>query len=58
MTTHFRFHIQPSVDRDAFTDLWQFLRDRLSQNSVQEKLTAAWVDRCLRRLNLRAAAAE
>ncbi len=34
------------------------LRDRLSQNGVQEKLTAAWIDRCLRRLNLRGAAAE
>jgi NADPH-dependent glutamate synthase beta subunit-like oxidoreductase/NAD(P)H-flavin reductase len=32
------------------------LRDRLSQNAVQEKLTAAWVDRCLKRLNHRAAA--
>ena len=32
------------------------LRDRLSQNSVQEKLTAQWVDRCLKRLELRALA--
>ena len=32
------------------------LRARLSQNAVQEKLTAAWIDRCLKRLNYRAAA--
>ncbi len=29
------------------------LRARLSQNSLQEKLTALWVDRCLRHLALR-----
>jgi len=29
------------------------LRERLGQNSVQEKLTAQWVDRCLRRLGVR-----
>ncbi len=36
------------------------LRDRLSQNAVQEKLTKQWIDRCLRRLGQRtpAAAAE
>ena len=33
------------------------LRDRLSQNSAQEKLTALWIDRCLVQLNLREAAA-
>ncbi|MBX6320391.1 MAG: FAD-dependent oxidoreductase [Rhodospirillaceae bacterium] len=33
------------------------LAERLSQNSVQEKLTAQWIDRCLVRLNLRGAAA-
>ncbi|HEY2111940.1 MAG TPA: pyridine nucleotide-disulfide oxidoreductase, partial [Dongiaceae bacterium] len=33
------------------------LRRRLSQNGVQEKLTAQWVDRCLRRLGRRGAAA-
>ena len=32
------------------------LRARLGQNSVQEKLTAMWVDRCLKRLGRRAAA--
>ena len=32
------------------------LRQRLGQNQVQEKLTRAWIDRCLKRLNLRKAA--
>ena len=35
---------------------FRVLRDRLSQNAVQEKLTAAWIDRCLKRLRYRAAA--
>jgi NADPH-dependent glutamate synthase beta subunit-like oxidoreductase/NAD(P)H-flavin reductase len=34
------------------------LRERLSQNGTQEKLTALWIDRCLKRLSLRDAAAE
>jgi hypothetical protein len=46
------FNQDQPLDRVDFRSL----RDRLSQNSVQEKLTAAWVDRCLRRLNHRAAA--
>jgi NADPH-dependent glutamate synthase beta subunit-like oxidoreductase/NAD(P)H-flavin reductase len=33
------------------------LNQRLSQQGLHEKLTAQWIDRCLRRLNLRAAAA-
>jgi NADPH-dependent glutamate synthase beta subunit-like oxidoreductase/NAD(P)H-flavin reductase len=33
------------------------LKARLRQNSVQEKLTAQWIDRCLRRLQLRSSAA-
>ncbi len=33
------------------------LRNRLSQNGVQEKLTALWVDRCLRNLGARGKAA-
>jgi NADPH-dependent glutamate synthase beta subunit-like oxidoreductase/NAD(P)H-flavin reductase len=39
---------------------WAMLNDRLRQNGVAEKLTRAWIDRCLRRLRLRpvAAAAE
>ncbi len=32
------------------------LHARLAQNAVQEKLTAQWIDRCLRDLGLRAAA--
>ncbi|MFN4283206.1 MAG: FAD-dependent oxidoreductase [Alphaproteobacteria bacterium] len=34
------------------------LRERLGQNRAQEKLTAQWIDRCLKRLNLRGVAAE
>ena len=33
------------------------LRDRLAQNGVQEKLTAQWIDRCLKHLGARAATA-
>ena len=36
---------------------FEALRERLGQNSVQEKLTAQWIDRCLRRANLRSAEA-
>jgi NADPH-dependent glutamate synthase beta subunit-like oxidoreductase/NAD(P)H-flavin reductase len=32
---------------------WVSLRQRLSQNSTQEKLTKAWIDRCLRQLGMR-----
>src|SRR5882724_6265686 len=35
---------------------FRVLRERLSQNAVQEKLTAAWIDRCLKRLRYRVAA--
>ncbi len=35
---------------------WQNLNDRLRQNGTQEKLSALWLDRCLRQLRLRAAA--
>ena len=34
------------------------LNERLRQNSLQEKVTAQWIDRTLRKLNARAAAAE
>ena len=34
------------------------LHERLGQNAVQEKLAALWIDRCLRHLGRRAAAAE
>ena len=32
---------------------WSNLRTRLSQNSVQEKLTKQWVDRCLKQIGAR-----
>jgi len=32
---------------------WTSLRQRLSQNSTQEKLTKLWIDRCLRQLGMR-----
>jgi NADPH-dependent glutamate synthase beta subunit-like oxidoreductase/NAD(P)H-flavin reductase len=37
------------LDAVSFTDL----RQRLKQNSVQEKLTALWIDSCLKHLQLR-----
>ena len=43
------FNQDQPLDRVDFTALAQ----RLRQNSVQEKLTALWIDRCLRRLRLR-----
>jgi NADPH-dependent glutamate synthase beta subunit-like oxidoreductase/NAD(P)H-flavin reductase len=45
-------------NQDQPLDLVDFdaLNVRLSQNSVQEKLTRQWIDRCLRRLNVRAMA--
>ena len=32
------------------------LKERLKQNEVQEKLTAQWIDRCLKQLSLRKSA--
>jgi len=32
---------------------WASLRQRLSQNSTQEKLTKQWIDRCLKQLGMR-----
>jgi len=46
------FNQDQPLDRVDF----RVLRERLSQNAVQEKLTAAWIDRCLKRLRYRAAA--
>ncbi len=43
------FNQDQSLDRVDFAGL----RQRLSQNSVQEKLTKLWVNRCLGRLGLR-----
>ena len=46
------FNQDQELDRVDFPGL----RERLGQNSVQEKLTALWIDRCLKRLGARAAA--
>ncbi len=48
------FNQDQPLDRVDFRSL----RERLSQNGAQEKLTALWIDHALRRLNLRGAAAE
>ena len=32
---------------------WTMLNERLRQNALSEKLTARWIDHCLRRLALR-----
>jgi NADPH-dependent glutamate synthase beta subunit-like oxidoreductase/NAD(P)H-flavin reductase len=61
--------LQPHVDRDSGERTYVFscfnqdqaldrvdfraLADRLNQNSAQEKLTALWVDRCLKQAGLR-----
>ena len=47
------FNQDQALDRVDFPGL----KARLRQNSVQEKLTAQWIDRCLVRLKLRHAAA-
>jgi len=58
-------HVDPSTGKTTFVfscfnqdqalDRVDFpaLRERLGQNAVQEKLTAQWIDRCLKRLGLR-----
>jgi len=62
-------HVDPATGRTSYVfscfnqdqplDCVDFpgLAARLAQNSVQEKLTAQWIDRCLVHLNRRAAAA-
>jgi hypothetical protein len=47
------FNQDQPLDRVDF----RALNERLGQNALQEKLTALWIDRCLKRLNLRSAAA-
>jgi len=44
-------------DQDQELDAvdWSTLRSRLSQQGVSEKLTAQWIDRCLRQIGLRPA---
>ena len=48
------FNQDQNLDRVDF----RALNERLGQQALQEKLTAQWVDRCLRRLRLRQDAAE
>ena len=43
------FNQDQDLDRVSFANL----RDRLSQNGVQEKVTRLWIDRSLRTLGLR-----
>ena len=54
-----RSHVFSCFNQDQPLDSVDFLAlgARLLQNSVQEKLTAQWIDRCLVRLRRRAAAA-
>jgi hypothetical protein len=47
------FNQDQALDRVDF----RVLNERLGQNAVQEKVTKQWVDRCLRRLGMRNAAA-
>jgi NADPH-dependent glutamate synthase beta subunit-like oxidoreductase/NAD(P)H-flavin reductase len=51
-----RTYVFSCFNQDQPLDVVDFaaLDQRLRQNGVQEKLTAQWVDRCLRRLRLRA----
>jgi NADPH-dependent glutamate synthase beta subunit-like oxidoreductase/NAD(P)H-flavin reductase len=48
------FNQDQTLDRVDF----RALNQRLNQQTLHEKLTAQWIDRCLKRLDLRAAAAE
>jgi NAD(P)H-flavin reductase len=38
-------------DQNMDTISWQHLNDRLKQNSLQEKLTAGWIEHCLTQIN-------
>jgi hypothetical protein len=53
-----RYTVFTCFNQDQPIDQVDFkgLRERLTQNGTQEKLTAQWVDRCLKRLSLREAA--
>ncbi|HEX3974562.1 MAG TPA: FAD-dependent oxidoreductase [Stellaceae bacterium] len=46
------FNQDQGLDRVDFPNL----RQRLTQNSLEEKLTAQWIDRCLKQLGMRQAA--
>jgi NADPH-dependent glutamate synthase beta subunit-like oxidoreductase/NAD(P)H-flavin reductase len=54
-----RSYVFSCFNQDQPLDLVDFpaLDQRLRQNGVQEKLTAQWIDRCLRELQLRARSA-
>ncbi len=49
------YYVYSCFNQDQKLDFvdFQFLNDRLKQNGAQEKLTALWIDKCLRELNLR-----
>ena len=49
------FFVYSCFNQDQKLDFvdWTFLNERLKQNGLQEKLTALWIDKCLRELNLR-----
>jgi NAD(P)H-flavin reductase len=53
-----RYTVFTCFNQDQPIDQVDFkgLRERLTQNGTQEKLTAQWIDRCLKRLSLREAA--
>ena len=53
------YYVYSCFNQDQLLDHVSFphLRERLKQNSVQEKLTAQWIDACLKRLQWRASAA-
>jgi NADPH-dependent glutamate synthase beta subunit-like oxidoreductase/NAD(P)H-flavin reductase len=57
--TGHKSHVFSCFNQDQPLDLVDFpaLGARLSQNALQEKLTAQWIDRCLVRLNRRQVAA-
>ena len=46
------FNQDQALDRVDFA----CLHERLGQNSVEEKLSALWIDRCLKQLGMRQAA--
>ncbi len=62
-------HVDPVTGQEAYVYscfnqdqpldkvVWPHLHERLKQNSVQEKLTAQWIDLCLRQLQWRNSAA-
>lgn len=54
-----RYYVYSCFNQDQCLDKVDFshLNERLKQNTVQEKLTALWIDRCLKSLGLRKEAA-